>query len=367
MGVDLRQVVAAFDVDGEWVGERRFGNGHLQDTRLVTLRTGAGQRGVVLQGINTQIFPRVEELMANLVRTTDHLRAALAANPPAGRREVLTLIPARDGTACVRDEAGGWWRATHRIQNASSRDTATGPGPVRAAARAFGEFLRLLSDLEPSSLHEVIPNFHDLAARLRAFDAAVEADVLGRVRDVGAEIAFVRDHAGLVEVLPSLSLPAGLPVRATHNDTKVNNALLDDDTGEGVCVLDLDTVMSGLSLYDFGDVVRTMASLAAEDEVDLSNVHMDMGLFEAAAESWLSEAGPVLTRREVELMPHAGPGMTFMIGLRFLIDHLQGDQYFEIRRPGHNLDRARAQFALVASMERQAKDMQAVVQRVAGA
>ncbi len=147
---------------------------------------------------------------------------------------MLTLIPGRDGAACVRDEAGGFWRATHRIRNASSRDTATEPGQVLAAARAFGEFLRLLSDLEPRTLHEVIPDFHDLAARLQAFDAAVEADVSGRVRDVGAEVAFVRDHAGLVEVLPSLSLPAGLPVRATHNDTKVNNALLDDDTGESL-------------------------------------------------------------------------------------------------------------------------------------
>ncbi len=365
MGVDLRQVVAAFDLEGEWVGARPFGNGHLQDTRLVTLRTVAGERDVVLQGINTQIFPRVEELMANFIRTTDHLRAALAASPPAGRREVLTLIPGRDGAAFVRDEAGGFWRATHRIRNASSRDTASEPGQVLAAARAFGEFLRLLSDLEPRTLHEVIPDFHDLAARLQAFDAAVEADVSGRVRDVGAEVAFVRDHAGLVEVLPSLSSRGGIPVRATHNDTKVNNALLDNDTGEGVCVLDLDTVMPGLSLYDFGDVVRTMASPAAEDEADVQRVHMDMGLFEAAAEGWLSEVGPVLTKREIQLMPHAGPGMTFMIGLRFLTDHLRGDQYFEIHRPGHNLDRARAQFALVGSMERQAAAIEAVVRRIA--
>jgi hypothetical protein len=175
----------------------------------------------------------------------------------------------------------------------------------------------------------------------------------------------VRDHQGLVEVLPSLGSPGGLPVRATHNDTKINNALLDDDTGEGVCVLDLDTVMPGLSLYDFGDVVRTMASPAAEDEMDLSKVHMDMALFQAAAEGWLSEAGPVLQRPEVELMVHAGPAMTFMIGLRFLTDHLQGDRYFEIHRPGHNLDRARAQFALVESMEGEADAMKDVIRRMA--
>ncbi|MHC4512136.1 MAG: phosphotransferase [Planctomycetota bacterium] len=366
MGVDLREVVAAFDIEGEWVGEQTFGNGHLQDTRLITLRTGAGEQAIVLQGINTQIFPRVEELMANLVLTTDHLRAALAAQPPAGRREVLTLIPARDGGTCVHDEAGGWWRAMQLIKNATSCDTATEPGQVLAASRAFGEFLRLLADLDPASLYEVIPRFHDLPDRLRAFKAGVLADVAGRVRDVPEEIAFAWDHADLVKVLPSLGSAAGLPVRATHNDTKVNNALLDDDTGEGVCVLDLDTVMPGLSLYDFGDIVRTMTSLAAEDETDLSKVHVDMALFEAAAEGWLSEAGAVLTRQEIELMPHAGPGMTFMIGLRFLTDHLAGDRYFEVHRPGHNLDRARAQFALLESMEQRAADMEAVVHRIAG-
>lgn len=365
MGINLRQLVARFDLEGECIAARRFGTGHLQDTRLITMRSDAGEQQVVLQGINTRIFPRVAILMTNMVRTTDHLKKALEADPPGGRREVLTLILARDGDTCVRDADGGWWRATHRIQDASSHDTITDPYQVLSASRAFGEFLRLLSDLRPQSLHEVIHRFHDLSARLAALEAAVSADTSGRVKDVADEIAFARARTGLVRVLPSLRAPAGLPVRITHNDTKVNNVLLDDKTGDGVCILDLDTMMPGLSLYDFGDVVRTMASSAAEDETDLSKVQMDMTLFESAAEGWLSEAGPLLIEKEIKLLPHAGPAMTFMIGVRFLTDHLQGDTYFDIQRPGQNLDRARAQFALVESMEGEAEAMTDVIRRVA--
>jgi len=365
MGIKLRQLATRFDLEGECIAARRFGNGHLQDTRLITMRSDAGEQQVVFQRINTRVFPRVGILMTNMVRATDHLRQALEADPLMGRREVLTVIPARDGNAWVSDDDGGAWRATHFIRGASSHDTVTEPYQVLSASRAFGEFLRLLSDLRPSRLHEVILRFHDLSARLALFEGAVSADASERVQGAADEIAFVRAHTGLVKVLPSLRAPAGLPVRVTHNDTKVNNVLLDDKTNEGICVIDLDTVMPGLSLYDFGDVVRTMTSAAAEDETDLSKVEIDMALFESAAEGWLSEAGPILTEREVKLMPAAGPAMTFMIGVRFLTDHLQGDVYFDIQRSGQNLDRARAQFALLESMEREAKAMKDVVRRIA--
>lgn len=366
MGVNVRDLMTRFDVEGYCVGARRFGSGHLHDTRLVTMRTEGQDQDVVLQRINTRTFPRVRDLMENMALVTAHLRQAIEARHPVGRREALTLIPSRDGEPWVRDQEGGWWRATHRIHNARSIDVATDPSQVQAASRAFGEFLRFLDDLKPHQLHEVIVRFHDLSARLTAFEAAVSADVAKRVQQAHDEISFVRARTGMVRFLPSLRTPANLPIRVTHNDTKLNNVLLDDDSGEGVCVVDLDTVMPGLSVYDFGDMVRTMTASAAEDESDLSKVRMDMTLFESVAEGWLSEAGPVLEKSEIRALPRAGPAMTLMIGIRFLTDHIQGDTYFHIQRRGQNLDRARAQFALVESMERQADAIQDAVRSAAG-
>jgi hypothetical protein len=365
MGMNVRRLMGRFDLEGQCVGARRFGNGHLQDTRLVTMRTEEGDKEIVLQGINTRIFPRVRKLMENMVRATDHLRQALEARPPTGRREVLQLIKSKDGKPWVRDHLGGWWRATYRIQNASSVDIPSDPSQVLAAARAFGELLRLLSDLRPHHLHEVIMRFHDLQARLATFEAVLSADPKNRASNARAEIIFVRSRTGMVKQLPSLRAPAGLPVRVTHNDTKLNNVLLDDETGEGVCVLDLDTMMPGLSLYDFGDMIRTMTNPVAEDETALSKVEMDMGLFEKAAAGWLMEAGPVLHETEIKMLPQAAPAMTFMIGVRFLTDYLQGDTYFHVDRPNHNLDRARAQFALVESMDKEVNAMKDVVRSVA--
>jgi hypothetical protein len=319
----------------------------------------------LLQRVNERVFTNVPALMDNIQRVTAHAnqRAGKVAGDPDASRRCLTLVPARDGLPYHRDAGGGWWRCYLFIEHARTYDVVNTPAQAMAAARAFGEFQRLLVDLPGQRLHETIPFFHDTRRRFQAFQRALEADTKGRAAQARNEIAFALEREPLVDALLSLQARGEIPERVTHNDTKFNNVMLDDATQAAICVIDLDTVMPGIALNDFGDMVRSATNSAAEDEQDLSLVHARLPIFESLVEGYLSAARPFLNEAEIAHLAISGQVITFEIGLRFLTDFLAGDTYFKIKRPKHNLDRAANQFALVRSLESQQAVMEAVVAR----
>jgi Ser/Thr protein kinase RdoA (MazF antagonist) len=361
---DLFVVARAFELPGEAVAFEPYGSGHINETWVVSLRGGPVRR-VILQRVNTSVFRDPGGLMANIARVTRHLAGKLAGAPDAGRR-ALSLIPTLEGADFLDDGEGSVFRAYPFVEGARSRDALTSPRQAFEAARAFGTFQRLLSDLPPPRLAETIPCFHDTPRRLARFREVVAGDPANRAAAVADEIAFVLSREPLAGSLATLQTAGLLAERVTHNDTKVNNVLLDDVTGEGICVIDLDTVMPGLLLHDFGDLVRTAASPTAEDERDLSKVVVSVPMFEALAAGYLGAAGSVLSPLERGLLVVAGKLLTYEVGTRFLTDHLEGDVYFRIHRPGHNLDRARTQFTLLRSLEENEESLSRLVERLSG-
>jgi hypothetical protein len=313
----------------------------------------------MLQRINHNIFKDPVALMENIQRVTSHLASKIASEPN-GQRLVLTLIPARDGLAWHRDDDGNYWRAYRFIENARSYDAVESTEQAFQAAKAFGRFQQLLVDLPTPRLHDTIADFHHTPKRFRALEQAIASDAANRAILVKPEIEFAFAHQSITSVL----LEANLPERVTHNDTKFNNVMLDDATGEGICVIDLDTVMPGLALYDFGDMVRTTTSPANEDEQDLSRVTMQFPMFEALVRGYLISAGGFLTEGEKQHLVFSSKLITFEQGIRFLTDYLAGDAYYKVHRDGHNLDRCQTQFKLVDSIERQEERMDRLVQSI---
>jgi Ser/Thr protein kinase RdoA (MazF antagonist) len=319
---------------------------------------GGRRERFLLQRINTQIFHDPVALMKNIERVTTHL----AGKEPDGSRRVLTLVRTCEGQAWQMDAEGSFWRMYRFIEGTRSYDVVETATQAYEAARAFGEFQRMLAELPAPRLHETIPDFHSTPKRLEALKRAIEADALGRAAGAEREIAFALERESVTRLL----VEAGLPERVTHNDTKINNVLLDERTGQRICVIDLETVMPGLAPYDFGDMVRTMTCRAAEDERDLSLVRIEMEMFEALARGYLSVAGSFLTNAEKGMLVEAGRVITLEQGIRFLTDYLDGDRYFKVHRPGQNLDRARAQFRLVESLEEHRAAMEQVVAAAEG-
>ncbi len=356
---DVRGVAAHFQIAGEFLEAVPYGSGHINDTYCAVFNQGGTHVRYIFQRINHQIFKQPLALMENIQRVTAHLAAKVGDAPDASRR-VLTLVPTHTGAAFVRDAAGYLWRVYVFIEGARGYDVVNDPAQAYAAARAFGNFQALLADLPLPRLHDTIPDFHHTPKRFAALEKSIGADVANRAALAKREIEFALRHRDICRGL----LDANLPERVTHNDTKFNNVLLDDATGEGICVIDLDTVMPGLALYDFGDMVRTTTSPAKEDECDLSKVTMQFPMFEALARGYLSSAEKFLTPAEKNLLPFSGKLITFEIGLRFLTDFLAGDTYFKVHRAGHNLDRCRTQFALVESIARQEPAMNKLVESV---
>jgi Ser/Thr protein kinase RdoA (MazF antagonist) len=349
--IDFRSLVAvarAFEIQGGFRSGNPCGSGHIHDTYCLTFDDGDREERIILQRINAAIFKNPVAMMKNIERVTDHLRSRLTGEADVDRR-VLQLVSTRDGAAWHVDAEGRYWRAYRFIEGARTYDTVSSPGQAFEAAKAFGNFQRLLADLPQPRLHESIPDFHDTRKRFAVFERAVVEDRLGRGADARDEIAFALSRRAVAAAL----LDAELPERVTHNDTKLNNVLLDDETGEGVCVIDLDTVMPGLVGYDFGDMVRTMTCAAAEDERDLSRVAMDFELFEAVLRGYLEGAGSFLKERERESLIVGAKVIVFEQGIRFLSDHLAGDAYYKVSRPLQNLDRCRTQFKLLESIEQQ--------------
>ena len=352
--------VRQFQIDGEFLSAAPYGSGHINDTYCVVFHRAGAPARYILQRVNGNVFKNPLALMQNIQRVTSHLAARLEGEPDSGRR-VLTLIPAHDGQTWHVDAEGNYWRTYRFIENARTYDAVESTAQAFQAARAFGQFQNLLADLPAPRLHDTIPDFHHTPKRFMALERAIAADAVGRARQAKAEIDFALAHQPIASVL----LDANLPERVTHNDTKFNNVMLDDATGEGICVIDLDTVMPGLALYDFGDMVRTTTSPAMEDEQDLSQVQMQFPMFEALVRGYLSSAGGVLTKAEKQYLAFSGKLITFEIGIRFLADYLSGDTYFKVHREGHNLDRCRTQFKLVESIEQQEEAMDKLVQSIA--
>ena len=360
----LRQVTESFQIWGDFVGAVPYGSGHINDTYQVTMRVAGTTVRYLLQRVNHAIFTRPDMVMDNILRVTAHLREKLAQDDDGDiSRKALTVIPARDGKPYARDAEGNWWRLYLFIEAAQTYDVIRDERQAYEAARAFARFQNLLADLPAPRLHETIPAFHHTVRRLEALDEAIAADVCGRRAAVAAEIAFIDERRRQCARLLDRQSRGEIPERITHNDTKINNVMLDDATGEGVCVIDLDTVMPGLALYDFGDMVRSATASAKEDESDLSKVGCRINMFEALARGYLTDA-TFLLPSEVEELVFSGRLITMTIGIRFLTDYLSGDTYFRTSRPGQNLDRCRVQFAMVRSMEEQSDAMENIVRNV---
>jgi len=354
----LAAIAARFRVQGEFIGAERYGTGHINETYLGRYRTKNGQRRYIHQRINDRIFSDILSLMSNVGRVTRHVRAKLeAADAGEIDRRVLSLVPTvvetSDGADVLRAQDGSWWRTYVFIDRARTYDTIQGPVQAYQASRAFGKFVASLADLPGERLHETIPAFHDTNKRLADLVITAERDAMNRAKDVGPEIEYCLRNAGLADSLSSLQRAGIARECVTHNDTKLNNVMIDDVTGEGVCVIDLDTVMPGIALFDFGDMVRTATMPVAEDERDISLVQASAEMFEALARGFIEGAGSLLASAEREHLVAAGKVMTFECGIRFLTDYLQGDRYFRTHRPKQNIDRARTQFALLESLSRQ--------------
>lgn len=354
---DFRRICSKFALYGDFLVAVPFGGGHVNDTFQLTFDQGGVRLHYVLQRINRNVFRKPEQVMENMDRVTRHLLARIHAEKVETRKRTIRLLRTFANQPFVTDEQGDVWRAYIFVENARAYDVLETPEQAFKVAQAFGEFQCNLVDLPGPRLHETIPDFHNTPKRLETLRQAIRRDPVGRERRVRREIDFIMKRAEETQHLLKLQAEGAIPERITHNDTKVNNILIDDLTGDGICVIDLDTVMPGLSLYDFGDMVRAGTSPAEEDEVNLAKVGMRFDMYEALYRGFLSSAGSFLTEAERENLPFSGKLITFEIAIRFLTDYLEGDVYFKVKRPEHNLERCRNQLRMVESIEEQSKRM----------
>lgn len=363
----LQQLVASigdqFAVLGEFVAGEEIQSGHINSTYRASYQQAEGDiRHYILQAINRHVFKDPYAVMRNVETVTRHINARVLLMDRDLGGQTLNLFPARVGGTWIEDGNGTIWRCYNFIEGCVTYDIVENPRQAYQAAHAFGAFQNLVSDLDARLIVETIPDFHDTRKRFfRLLDVA-SADVCGRLDSVRKEFDFIFKRENLIGLLLDLAAAGKIPIRVTHNDTKINNVMIDAETDEAVCVIDLDTVMPGIALYDFGDLVRSATNPAAEDERDLSKVCMHMPLFEALVEGYLDAAGNFLNQTEIDHLVHSGKLLALELGIRFLTDYLEGDIYFKTHRENHNLDRARTQLKLVESMEKQEAEMQAFVQ-----
>ena len=352
--MDRETILKQFQVEGDVASVEPYGSGHINHTYLATM---TGGKKYILQGINTTIFKNTDELMENILNVTSYLREEIIRTGGDPARETLTVVMAKDSSSYYSDEDGSKWRVYEFIEGAQTFDAVESNEDFYQSAVAFGKFQAKLANFPADSLHETIPNFHNTAKRFGDFERAVAEDVKGRAAEVEKEIAFVRERREEMSRLHDMLAKGELPLRVTHNDTKLNNIMIDSKTHQAICVIDLDTVMPGLSAHDFGDAIRFGANTAAEDEPDVSKVSLSLELFALYVKGFLEGCGGRLTPNEVKMLPMGAKMMTLECGMRFLADYLEGDVYFKISREKHNLDRCRTQFALVADMEKKWQQM----------
>ncbi|MDR0932633.1 MAG: aminoglycoside phosphotransferase family protein [Victivallales bacterium] len=357
----IRSICSEFAVYGDFLLAVPFGTGHINDTFQVTYDQGGVRLHYILQRINHVVFPHPDQVMENIDRVTTHLLNKIRSRGEETRKRTIRLLRTATDQPFVRDGNDDFWRMYIFVENARSYDVFATPEQAYRTARAFGEFQCDLVDLPGGRLHETIKDFHNTPKRIDALLSAIAENKVGRVAGVEREIEFVLNRRDEAERLLQLHAAGAIPERITHNDTKANNILIDDVSGEGVCVIDLDTVMPGLALYDFGDMVRSGTSSAEEDEVNLDLVEMRFDLFEALLKGFLSSADGFLTEVERECLPFSGKLITLETGIRFLTDHINGDVYFKTHRANHNLERCRNQFKLVESIERQLNQMNSLL------
>lgn len=361
----LQDISKQFQIYGEILHAETLKIGHINETYTATYDQGGTRVRYIHQKINRNVFKNPVDVMRNVMRVTTHIRKKLEArNVRDVTRRSLIVIPTRDGKSFYQNGSEEVWRTFVFVEGVETYEAVQTPQQAYQAGRAFGEFQNLLVDLPGGRLFETIPDFHHTRNRFTALLRAIESDRFNRAKDAKTEIEFALKHESVVDVILNAMNKGKIPERITHNDTKFNNVMMDVLTGEAMCIVDLDTVMPGCALYDFGDMVRTTTSPTLEDEPDLSKVRMQMPMFKKLAEGYLSAAGAFLTKNEKAHIAFSGKLITFEIGLRFLTDFLSGDTYFRIHRPAHNLDRCRTQFKLVESIERSEAAMQKYVDKL---
>lgn len=359
----IEEAIDRFQFEGEWLEYKPFGNGHINDTFLLTIKQQEEEVPYIFQRINQDVFLKPEEVMENIDGVTSFLRKKILEEGGDVQRETLNLVHTKDGKCYYRDKNGNYWRCYRFIQDSFCYDQADTPEVFYESGVAFGHFQKMLADYPAVTLYETIENFHNTKNRFTIFKKALEADVLGRAAFVKKEADFILEREDFASVLEDKKQRGEFPIRVTHNDTKLNNIMMDKKTGKGLCVIDLDTVMPGLSVHDFGDSIRFGASTAAEDEKDLSKVACDLHLFELYTKGFLEGCGGKLTKMETDHLVTGAIIMTLECGIRFLTDYLQGDTYFKIHYEGQNLDRARTQLKLVSDMEQKRARMEAIVDK----
>lgn len=361
--LNIGEVIKSFDFDGNFVDFRTYGNGHINDTFLLKFKVNGRTVKYILQRINDNIFREPEKVMNNILDVTSYLRDMIIASGGDPDRETLNVVKAKTGKSVYIDGYGKYWRAFLFITDAISLDLPENSNDFYQSAVAFGDFQKRLKDYPADKLYETIPDFHNTPVRYQNFLKSVEKNASGRAQNVLNEIAFVHARKEFMSVLEESYKKGCLPKKVTHNDTKMNNVMLDKDTREPVCVVDLDTIMPGYSVNDFGDSIRFGASTAAEDEKDLSKVHFDLNLFETYTRGFLKGCGGTLTEGEINLLPEGAKMMTLECGMRFLTDYIDGDIYFKTTYHEHNLVRCRTQFKLVEEMENNWDAMKRIVEK----
>ncbi len=347
---DYIDVLSHFALDGEPKSCVRYGEGHINDTfKATVLENDRKEVHYILQRINHRLFTEVDKLMHNIALVSDFCRRSVLSRGGDPSRECLTLIRTKGGETYYFD-GENYFRMYVFIERATSYQTVRTERDFYESAVAFGNFANLLAEFDASQLYEVLPNFHNTKVRYKNFIAAVDKDICGRAKEVASEIEWVKAHKDLCGQIVDKIAAGEIPLRVTHNDTKLNNVMLDDATGKGIAVIDLDTVMPGSLCYDFGDSIRFGCNTAAEDEPDLEKVHFDLGLYKVYLKGYLSAVGKGITEAEKKALPLGAVLMTYECGMRFLTDYLEGDTYFKTHRERHNLDRAHTQFKLVDEM-----------------
>lgn len=365
MSINLKEVISQFDFQGELKDYRRHGNGHINETYALDYVNEDGTfHQYILQKVNNNVFKEVDLLMENVLNVTSFLRKKIIEANGDPERETMNVIKTKDGKSYLKDD-DGYFRAYVFVSDSMFFDAVDSPEMFKKSGIAFGKFQKLLSDYPAETLNETIPNFHNTKSRYADFIKAVEDNLSGRKDTCLDEIEFVKARKAKTEKLVDMIEKGELPLRVTHNDTKLNNVLFDAITKDCVCVIDLDTVMPGLALYDFGDSIRFGANTACEDEKDLSKVSIDLDYFKAYADGFLGQAGESLTQNEIDNLAYASMLMTLECGMRFLTDYLNGDTYFGTAYPEHNLVRAKDQFKLVADMEAHMDEMNKIIAEVA--
>lgn len=359
----MLEIAGQFDFAGEIISLEPFGCGHINDTYLVKTWQNGRQFKYLLQRINHKVFTSPLEVVSNIEKVTSHLRGKITAAGGDPSRETLTFISTKQGLNFYISRSGDFFRAYKYISRTVTYQRVENPMLFYHSGKAFGKFQRMLADFDASQLYETLPNFHDTRRRYSALMTSAECDIKSRIYNCEAELNFAVQRRDIMSLLLDLKDSGKIPERVTHNDTKLNNVMLDEVTGEGVCVVDLDTVMPGLSLYDFGDSIRFGANTAAEDERNLAKVGLDIELFEYYTKGYLSEAGEILNSTEKDCLAFSALLMTLECGMRFLTDYLDGDVYFKTAYPDHNLDRCRSQFKLAEDMEQKLDKMKSIVDK----